>query len=410
MHFIDLFAGAGGLSEGFKRAGFTPIAHVESNTAACFTLKTRQAYYYLKSKDQIQVYYDYLKGNINRKELYENIPGEILDSVINQEIGQNTNEAIFNKIDNLIGNAEVDLIVGGPPCQAYSIMGRSALKHKKNDPRKELYKEYGKYLLKYKPKLFVFENVPGLKSSDKGKHYKNLKKYFRSIGYRIDERQLNSWDFGVIQNRERLIIIGWRQDIDFEYPVFEKNEEKRSSTDLFSDLPPLKPNQGFRWCNYETPTNEYLGNSLIRNGIDFVTQHITRPHNDNDLNIYKLAIEQLSKGIRIKNSEIKEELRTQKNTTDFLDRFKVVGPVPHTMIAHIANDGHHFIHPDISQLRSISVREAARIQSFPDDFYFEGIKEDKNRTASFRQIGNAVPPLMAEMVAKKIKIYFDGKK
>jgi DNA (cytosine-5)-methyltransferase 1 len=403
VNFIDLFAGAGGLSEGFTRAGFTPVAHVESNTAACFTIKTRLAYYHLKANDQIEVYYSYLKGQINRKELYKHIPDEILDSVINEKIAPETNDAIFEKIDLLTGDNEIDLIVGGPPCQAYSITGRGALKHKINDPRKQLYKEYGKYLIKYRPKLFVFENVPGLKSSDGGKHYNDLKEYFKSIGYTIDERQLNSWNFGVIQHRERLIIMGWREDVNFEFPNFDIDTTTRSSDDLFGDLPPLRPNQGGRWCNYLTPANEYLNSANIRNGVDFTTLHVTRPHNEKDLNIYRMAIEQMANGKRIKNDEIAEEFRTQKNTTDFLDRFKVVDKVPHTMIAHIANDGHHFIHPNISQLRSISVREAARIQSFPDNFYFEGVKEKGNRTAAFRQIGNAVPPLMAEKIAISIK-------
>ena len=96
-------------------------------------------------------------------------------------------------------------------------------------------------------------------------------------------------------------------------------------------------------------------------------------------------------------------MRTQRNLTDFLDRFKVIDNIPHTMIAHISKDGHHFIHPDINQLRSISVREAARIQSFPDDYYFEGIKEDQPRSSAFKQIGNAVPPIMANEIAKNIK-------
>ena len=408
MQFIDLFAGAGGLSEGFKRAGFNPVAHVESNTSACFTLRTRAAYYYLKSQNQIETYHKYLKGGITRKDFYKSIPKEILDTVINEKIGEETNEAIFNKIDLLKGEEEVDLIIGGPPCQAYSITGRSALKHKKDDPRKKLYKEYGKYLLRYKPKLFVFENVPGLKSSDEGIHYRELREYFTSIGYRIDDRQLNAWDFGVIQNRERLIIIGWREDITFEYPEFEAVINNWSSSDLFNDLPPLKPNQGARWCNYQSDKSDYLDNHNIRNGIDFTTLHVTRPHNEKDLNIYSMAIDQMAEGKRIKNSEIDERDRTQKNTTDFLDRFKVVGIVPHTMIAHIANDGHHFIHPDKTQLRSISVREAARIQSFPDDFYFEGMIESKNRTAAFRQIGNAVPPLMAQQIAERLLPIFNG--
>ena len=399
VHFIDLFAGAGGLSEGFKRAGFTPIAHVESDTSACFTLKTRAAYYYLKSNNQIQVYHDYLKGVIDRKKLYKSVPSEVLNTVINKKISEDTNDSIFNKIDEIKGDREVDLIIGGPPCQAYSITGRAALKHREKDPRKELYKEYGKYLQRYRPKLFVFENVPGLKSSDGGKHYKNLKDYFQSIGYTIDERLLNAWYFGVVQNRQRLIIVGWREDITFNFPEFEQEMNQFSVKDIFEDLPPLKPDQGSRWCNYTSPNNECLTNNSIRNGIDFTTLHVTRPHNDRDLNIYRMAIEKLAEGKRIKNNEIADADRTQKNTSDFLDRFKVVDSIPHTMIAHIANDGHHFIHPDINQLRSISVREAARIQSFPDDFHFEGMIESKNRTAAFRQIGNAVPPLMAEKLA-----------
>ena len=149
-----------------------------------------------------------------------------------------------------------------------------------------------------------------------------------------------------------------------------------------------------------------MEDSGIRNCVDFVSQHVTRPHNDRDLSIYKLAIKKMKKGYRIKNDQIPEKMRTQNNTTDFLDRFKVVGTLPHTMIAHIAKDGHHFIHPDEGQCRSISVREAARIQSFPDDYYFEGVREGVFRSPAFRQIGNAVPPLMAKEIAIKLKTQF----
>ncbi|HAO06365.1 MAG TPA: DNA (cytosine-5-)-methyltransferase, partial [Chryseobacterium sp.] len=402
--------GAGGLSEGFKKAGFNPIAHVEKDQAACFTLKTRVAYYYLIRTGKKHIYYSYLKGEISREKLYSYIPEKELSSVINSSIGGKNNKSIFGKIDTLKANQSVDLIVGGPPCQAYSYIGRAALNSRvKNDERNFLYKEYGKFLKRYRPKIFVFENVPGIKTAGKGKHFKNLKKYFRRIGYNLDSASVNSFDFGVIQNRERLIIIGWRKDIDFSYPKFKKINHSWTRDDIFSDLPPLKPNQNDRYLKYARPINEYLSKTGIRNCVDFVSQHITRPHNKKDLSIYKLAVEKLDiEGKLLKNNEIPTDKRTQKNTTDFLDRFKVVGKKPHTIIAHLSKDGHHFIYPSTEQLRSISVREAARIQSFPDDYFFEGVKPEKVRTPAFRQIGNAVPPLMSKAIAKKIKLILEN--
>jgi len=272
------------------------------------------------------------------------------------------------------------------------------------DERTTFYIQYGRFLKKYQPKLFVFENVPGIKTAGDGKYYRNLRKYFNRIGYNIDDRLVNSYDFGVVQNRQRLIIIGWKEDMDFSYPKFRKVKHTWTRDTIFKDLPVIKPAHSERTNFYAKKTNAYLSDNAIRNGIAFVTQHITRPHNARDLAIYKMAIKKLEKtGQRLRNNEIPEEARTQKNITDFLDRFKVVNSIPHTMIAHISKDGHHFIHPDKKQLRSISVREAARIQSFPDDFYFEGINENRTRSAAFRQIGNAVPPLMAYSIAKKIK-------
>ncbi|WP_278602466.1 DNA cytosine methyltransferase [Alistipes indistinctus] len=404
MNYIDLFAGAGGLSEGFIKAGFTPVAHVESDKAACYTLKTRLAYHYLCKTRKLKIYNSYLKGDINREQLYSYIPSHLFDAVINTPISADNNKSIFEKIDLLKGDNGIDLIIGGPPCQAYSNIGRAALKHKTSDPRKKLYVEYGKFLTRYKPKVFVFENVPGLKSSDNGMHYKDIKDYFRNVGYIVEDKLLNAFDFGVIQDRKRLIIIGWREDLDFSYPKFKTICNTFRTSDLFIDLPPLKPGESQRTNTYKTNTTPFLSKTKIRCKKDIVlTQHITRPHNDKDLAIYKLAVEQYGKGILIKNNTIPDSLRTQNNTTDFLDRFKVVGDIPHTMIAHIAKDGHHFIYNSENQTRSISVREAARIQSFPDNYYFEGELEYGNRTAAFRQIGNAVPPLMAEKIAKTIK-------
>ena len=125
MRYIDLFAGAGGFSEGFKRAGYEPIAHVEIDESACFTLKTRLAYYYLKANGKIDTYVQYLKGEITRKQLYSLIPEHVLDSVINLAIGDENNSTIFEIIDKLNEKKEVDIIVGGPPCQAYSLIGRA---------------------------------------------------------------------------------------------------------------------------------------------------------------------------------------------------------------------------------------------------------------------------------------------
>lgn len=402
MNYIDLFAGAGGLSEGFVRQGFKPVAHVEYDKAACFTLKTRVAYHYLHENGKENIYNDYLKGKIKRDELYASVPQSLMDSVINAEIGKD-NKSIFEKIDQNLGKKQVDLIIGGPPCQAYSVVGRAPLKHKKNDERTRLYIQYGRFLKKYQPRMFVFENVPGMLTAGDRKYFRNLKSYYRRLGYDLDAKLLNAYDFGVVQHRQRVIVIGWKKDLDIEYPEFELKKSKHFRDTIFSDLPSVKPGETSRAQKYSTKTNEYLLKTEIRNGVDFVTQHITRPHNDKDLNIYKLAIEELENGERLKNDKIPEHMRTQKNTTDFLDRFKVVADEPHTMIAHIAKDGHHFIHPDKKQLRSISVREAARIQSFPDNYYFEGIKEGQPRTAAFRQIGNAVPPLMAKEIAKEIK-------
>ena len=164
--------------------------------------------------------------------------------------------------------------------------------------------------------------------------------------------------------------------------------------DLFYDLPKLKPGDELQIAKYTKPINEYLKSTEIRNGINFVTQHITRHHNERDLEIYSIAIDKWVNGeTRLKYSDLPARLQTHNNTEGFLDRFKVIDPKghSHTMVAHISKDGHYYIYPDLNQIRSISVREAARIQSFPDDYYFEG-----GRTAAFKQIGNAVPILIAQ--------------
>lgn len=403
LNFIDLFSGAGGLSEGFINAGFKPIAHVEIDKKACETLETRLVYHKLNSENNLKNYYDYISGKISRIDLLNHFSSpEISASVINIAIGGNNNKIIFETIDKLAKGKEIDLIIGGPPCQAYSLVGRSRDKNRmKNDPRNFLYKEYAKFLKKYEPKVFVFENVMGLITAKNGSYFKNMRAYFKRIGYELDFTIQKSEEFGVLQKRRRIILIGWKKGSDFKYPVFDKIKEEFNTSQIFSDLKKLKPGEQNNVTKYANKTTTYLERFQLRNGVDFVTQHIARPHNERDLNIYKIAIKKwLEKTERLKYPDLPTKLKTHKNEKAFVDRFKVVdiNGLSHTMVAHIAKDGHHYIYPDTKQVRSISVREAARIQSFPDDYYFEG-----GRTAAFRQIGNAVPPLMAKEIAFQIK-------
>ena len=396
MKYIDLFAGAGGLSEGFIREGFEPVAHIEKNSSACLTIQTRIAFHHLKDNGRLDLYEQYLKREISRETLYENVPDELLNTVINNEIAKGSLPEIFNNIDEQF-DGDIDVIVGGPPCQAYSIA--SAHIAEKNETLIYLYELYGEFLKKYKPKLFVFENVPGLYSADDRKYYEGLKKCFNDVGYELEDKKLNSKKFNVPQKRKRVIIVGWRNDLNMSYPDFEEIEIDTTINDLFQDLPSLRTAETIDPAGYTGKASSYV-DAHIRNGFDIFTHHIARYHNDEDLKIYKMAIELWNQeSARLKNSEIPEDMRTQKNTSSFLDRFKVVDGkgLSHTMIAHIAKDGHYYIHPDLNQLRSLSVREAARIQSFPDDYFFEG-----SRTSSFRQIGNAVPPMLAQSIAKGI--------
>jgi len=383
LNYIDLFAGAGGLSEGFIRAGFQPVAHVEMNTDACDTLKTRTAYHYVKENGRIEEYYDYLKGNVSREEFWKKIPEHLIKSVINSEISAETLPSIFDRIDKELGKNKVDLVIGGPPCQAYSVAGRARdPKGMSDDPRNYLYKYYVEFLKRYKPKMFVFENVPGILSANNGGYLQLIFDAVKEAGYELDKKVLNSKDFGVLQDRKRVIIIGWKKELDLKYPLFEENgPEYEILKDLFSDLPKIQNGQGtFGIVKYSKPTTNYLEKTQIRNCIDFTTQHIARPNNQNDLEIYKIAVEKWVKyKKRLNYAELPERLIKHSNTKSFTNRFQVVNHlgISHTVVAHICADGHYYIHPDLKQNRSITVREAARIQSFPDDYFFE-----KSRTTA----------------------------
>ncbi|MBP6023713.1 DNA cytosine methyltransferase [Ferruginibacter sp.] len=416
LNYIDLFAGAGGLSEGFIKAGFNPIAHVEMDEAACYTLQTRVAYHHLKSSNQFDNYVSYLKGEINRNELYALVPSYLLQSVINLPIGAESNKIIHETIRRNLETREVDLIIGGPPCQAYSLIGRARSENSMaTDPRNYLYIQYAKYLEKYQPKMFVFENVLGLKSAKGGLFLANMEKLFYKKGYKIQVFTVEANNFDVLQNRKRIIIIGWKDDFTPNLPNLSaiRSENNYLVKNLLSDLPKLNAGEGVdKFSKYQSDTTEYLRATGIRNGINVLTQHVARPHTDQDIEIYKIAIEKWNEGkSRLDYNDLPSKLKTHKNRISFFDRFKIIAgdlPFSQTIAAHISKDGHYYIHPYINKPRSITVREAARLQSFPDDFYFEGAREGKNRTAAFKQIGNAVPPLMANCIANTLKQILNG--
>jgi DNA (cytosine-5)-methyltransferase 1 len=378
------------------------------NKDACDTLKTRSVYHYLRANNRISDYQKYLKGEITRNEYWSLVPDNVIEPIINKEISNHTLDSIFQIIDSRLIDEKVDIVIGGPPCQAYSVAGRARdPKGMLDDPRNHLYKYYVEFLKRYKPKMFVFENVPGILSANNGGYLNLIFESVREAGYELEFKILNSKNFNVLQDRKRVIIIGWEKSMKLSYPDFIENEVQfKVLKDLFSDLPKLKNGQGeFGLTNYKSEATDYLKLSNIRTDNDFTTQHISRPNNANDLEIYQIAVKKwINEKKRLNYAELPTRLIKHSNTSSFTNRFQVVNHdgVSHTVVAHIAMDGHYYIHPDPFQNRSISVREAARIQSFPDDYHFES-----SRTAAFKQIGNAVPVLMAEGIAIKIKELLD---
>ncbi len=241
MNYIDLFAGAGGLSEGFYNARFHPVAHVEMNREACNTLRTRLAWYYLHDHQTREPYNAYLRQRITRKELYALVPPHLLKSVINKPIGEDTREEIFKQIDEQLArlpadDRQVDLIIGGPPCQTFSVAGRARLgaAAMEEDPRSRLYLQYAKFLEKCQPRMFIFENVLGMLSFRQSQQLDLIRAAFDAVGYEMDVREWNAREFGVLQSRERLVIVGWRKEgpEKLGYPNFYILNEQRAASSI----------------------------------------------------------------------------------------------------------------------------------------------------------------------------------
>lgn len=390
--FIDLFSGCGGLSEGFYRMGFTALAHVEINHWACETLRKRMSYYGYK--------------NIN-------------DEVIEKDI---TSEDILLDIDKAVAGRSVDVIVGGPPCQAYSTAGRVRdSKGMASDPRNFLFESYVRILEHYRPKFFVFENVTGLLSA-KVNGEPILPSIMKALGtaYKVisDPAILvhNTADYGVPQIRKRVIIMGVRKDIDNKDVIDlyndvlkthwnpETESESRKGLKKFisvkeaiGDLPPVEPGEDASTDTYNYPCNNAFLKRIGSAGIHPLMDHIARKHNALDRERFAVMIHN-----RWTFGQLRKEMpQYEHEHARVFDNSYVVQwwDLPSkTILAHIHKDGFQFIHPDGAQTRSFTVREAARIQSFPDDFEFTGSRGEK-----YKQIGNAVPPLFAEALAKSIK-------
>lgn len=435
---IDLFAGAGGLSEGFIQEGFKIIATIEKERWACETLKTRHIFHHLKNNSKLDDYWEYCRNTLSpyeiaekRERIYKKNPGlreNIENTIWQAEFGDPEfirNAYTAKNIIKLLEqsakfhNSDINFILGGPPCQAYSIVGRSRMgEAARYDKRNYLFKYYYEIVKYFKPDFFLFENVPGIITANNGLIFRMIQEDFNKIGYNFltgRNRDINkniqlASNFGVAQNRKRFIFIGVKRGIKLDYPLFSSfnSNGQLSTRNAIGDLPFLKPEEGQDYGLVPYPEYENLTEyqQIMRKDSRGIMNHRARSLNKwYDKEIYKITIIKAQKDENLRYSELPVELKTHKNEKHFEDRFKVHwwNNIPHTIVAHIAKDGHYNIHPDIKQLRSITVREAARIQSFPDNYKFEG-----PRTAQFVQVGNAVPPLMARAFARAFKKQLEG--
>ena len=393
--FIDLFAGCGGLSEGFYRQGFKALAHVEINHWACETLRARMNHY----------------G-------YKDIENEVIEHDI-------TADDIISRLDNAVKGRAVDIIIGGPPCQAYSTAGRVRDgKRMATDARNYLFESYVRILEYYKPKFFVFENVTGLLNA-KVEGYPIFPKVINALGhsYKVvsnpDILVHNTADYGVPQLRKRVIIMGVRNDIDKDVlqlyndvvkthwnPEVPENERKERTRfvdvrQAIGDLPQVEPGQDASSSEYNYPCDNDFLKKIGKPGIHPLLDHVARSHNDLDRERFQIMIHNhWSFGqLRRMMPQYEHEHARVFDNSYVVQWWDLPSK---TILAHIHKDGFQYIHPDEAQRRTFTVREAARIQSFPDDFEFKGSRGEK-----YKQIGNAVPPLFAEALAKSIRKNLD---
>lgn len=471
---IDLFAGPGGLNEGFSSVRnergnfvFSTLASFEMDTLACQTLRLRATYRELvRSGGDLQPYFDYIEG---RKTWYSVLTGEFKEAylaakshVYQVELGEANRPKVDHFIAQKLGPEKERghwALIGGPPCQAYSLAGRSRRTGDElfaADHKHFLYREYLHILGKFKPTVFVMENVKGLLSSKNGDSsmfqtiLSDLKRLpsgatyeIRSLVVDADPHELDPSDFiirseeyGVPQKRHRVILLGIRTDVAERVPriVLKKADGPVTVRAALQTMPSVhtgtsarKPKVVRDWKTIEaealseirslpTPSRpepakpgtmavDAFEGWIHERHLTSPVQHMPRTHMLSDLARYRVLAELAERlGKSPKYSDLPPALHPDhKNIgqvgTPFTDRFRVqVWDAPATtIVSHISKDGHYYIHPDPSQGRSLTVREAARLQSFPDNYFFEG-----PRTQQFHQVGNAVPPFLSKQIGEVV--------
>ncbi|MDV7187813.1 DNA cytosine methyltransferase [Lutibacter sp. TH_r2] len=364
LNIIDLFSGCGGMSLGFKWAGFNSIIATDIDE--------------------------------NAKETYNhNFPKT---PFINKDLRELTK----NEFDKIIDSQKVDVVVGGPPCQGFSLANKRRNKIK-DDPRNELFYDFVKVVDWYKPKAFVMENVKGLLSMKNGEVIKVILQSFEDIGYTANYKVLKASNYGVPQDRERVFIIGYKKNLNIpvEFPKI-KISEPFTIDEAISDLPIINSGEGEESVKYSFKAkNSYQ--EFMRLNSKKVLNHVAMRHTPRVVERFK-AITTGKKLIDVWDTHgaVSRGNPNQKSKIKFSqNNFRVFPHKPAPTIA--ASFQSNFIHPYLH--RNFTAREGARLQSFPDNFEFKGMRTKmswEKGLSQYQQIGNAVPPLLAKAIAEEI--------